>query len=47
MNILRKFVISMVKQYKEKVCTKNTAINAILFNCLLDASNILSVISQN
>ncbi len=47
MNILRKFTVSMVKRYKEKVCSKNTALSAIMFNCLLDARNILSVISQN
>lgn len=45
LNMLRKFALSLIKQYKERVTSKR-AISKIMFDCLLDCGTI-SVILQN
>ncbi len=45
LNMLRKFAISMIKQYKTNTSSKK-ALSQIMFDCLLDCNNLL-LITQN
>ena len=45
LNMLRKFALSMVKQYKEAHSSRK-ALSQIMFDCLLDCNNLL-LITQN
>lgn len=46
MNLLRKFSLGMIKQYKSKTGSKR-ALSKLMFDCLLDYNMILRVLSQN
>ncbi len=46
MNMLRKFVLSLVKQYKAKASSKQ-AMSKLMFDCLLQPQTILRILSQN
>ena len=46
MNLLRKFTLGMIKQYKSKTASKQ-ALSKLMFDCLLDPNIILRVLSQN
>ena len=46
MNMLRKFALSMVKQYKTKTASKQ-AMSKLMFDCLLQPKNLLRILSQN
>lgn len=46
MNLLRKFSLGMIKQYKSKTSSKR-ALSKLMFDCLLDYNMILRVLSQN
>ena len=45
LNMLRKFALSMIKQYKEAYSSRK-ALSQIMFDCLLDCNNLL-LITQN
>lgn len=45
-NLLRKFVLSMLKQFKENTSSKRP-ISKIMFDCLLNPHTIIRVLSQN
>lgn len=46
MNLLRKFAIGLMKQFKEKTSSKRP-FSKLMFDCLLDFTTILRVLSQN
>lgn len=46
MNLLRKFALSMIRQYKSRIVSKR-ALSKLMFDCLLDPNMILRVLSQN
>lgn len=46
MNLLRKFAIDLTKQFKEKTASKHP-LSKLMFDCLLNFTTILRVLSQN
>lgn len=46
MNMLRKFALSLIKQYKAKTSSKR-AMSKLMFDCLLQPHTILRILSQN
>ena len=46
MNLLRKFSLGLIKQYKAKTASKRP-LSKLMFDCLLDSSMILRVLFQN
>ena len=46
LNLLRKFALGMIKQYKSKTTPKR-AFSKLMFDCLLVPNMILRVLSQN
>ena len=46
LNLLRKFALGMIKQYKSKTTPKR-AFSKLMFDCLLDPNMILRVLAQN
>ena len=46
LNLLRKFSLGLIKQYKSKTGSKR-ALSKLMFDCLLDCSMILRILFQN
>ena len=46
MNLLRKFSLNLIKQYKSKTSSKRP-LSKLMFDCLLDSNMLLRVLSQN
>ena len=46
MNLLRKFSLGLIKQYKSKTASKRP-LSKLMFDCLLDCSMILRILFQN
>ena len=46
MNLLRKFPLGMIKQYKSRTAFKRP-LSKLMFDCLLDSNMILRVLAQN
>ena len=46
MNLLRKFALGMIKQYKSRTASKRP-LSKLMFDCLLDSNMILRVLAQN
>lgn len=46
MNLLRKFSLGLIRQYKTKTSSKR-ALSKLMFDCLLDCNMILRILSQN
>ena len=46
MNLLRKFVLSIIKQYKQISAAKRPLSN-IMFDCLLSPCNIIKVLDES
>ncbi|MDR2597660.1 MAG: hypothetical protein LBC76_10130 [Treponema sp.] len=46
LNIVRKIALSTIKDYKNKTASKRP-ISKLMFDCLLESENILSVLAVN